>query len=238
MEKCDRVLSELTRNEALQAASKKIVMWHFADKHLFLACYCQDGKEKRHQNSICDFMNTVLVNDEHCTETGHYIESCACLIFISIFLILNLQIDTLVRPDNVPELRFIEEAICLLNNKCQRTDIEFLSSQAVVAPSHKLYYMQVYEVFLDQLPPCWTKVLIVLTILSSYQRWIHAGFPTWHVTPDEHSHIIVVYLDWARSHIYFLNPNNSFKLIGQKNCTTRGPNWIECITWTTLGQGP
>jgi hypothetical protein len=31
-------------------------------------------------------------------------ESCASLIFISIFLILNLQIDMLVRPDNVPEI--------------------------------------------------------------------------------------------------------------------------------------
>jgi hypothetical protein len=36
MEKRVRVLSELTWNEALQAASKKIVIRHYADKqHLF-----------------------------------------------------------------------------------------------------------------------------------------------------------------------------------------------------------
>jgi hypothetical protein len=122
----------------------------------------------------------------------------------------------LVLPDNVPELRLVEEAICRLKKKYQRTDIELLSSQAVAAPSHKMYYTQVYEVFLDQLPPDWTKVIIPVTILSSYRRWIDAGFQTWHVTPDEHSHIIVVYLDRAKSCIYLLDPNNSFKLVGQK----------------------
>jgi hypothetical protein len=65
--------------------------------------------------------------------------------------------------------------------------------------------------------PDWTKVLIPVTILSSYRRWIDVGYSTWDITPDEDSHIIVVYLDRAKNSIYLFDPNNSFKRVEQKS---------------------
>jgi hypothetical protein len=80
-----------------------------------------------------------------------------------------------------------------------------------------MHFTQVHEVFLDELSPDWTKVLIPVTILSSYRRWIDVGYSTWDITPDEHSHIIVVYLDRAKNTIYLFDPNNSFKRVEQKS---------------------
>jgi hypothetical protein len=83
-----------------------------------------------------------------------------------------------------------------------------------------MHYTQVYEVFLDELSPDWTKVIIPVTILSSYRRWIDAGYSTWDIIPDEHSHIIVVYVDRTKNNIYLLDPNNSFKRADQKTAPT------------------